>query len=476
MIIIAPIPYQKHKNIMSSESAPPARRITAVNHNKPSSAPATILREIRKVACFHSLQFVYRKNGMSDETQHLTLGRNVKGDETIRGSFTKLLLGEEAFAALYDDVPTPDGAQLYLKEIFTSNACIANKHFDQDILLRSAFSKPDSPPVQNRTLFDAAKESLKLCKKAQSLVPKLVGKIIYLNAQGLIERYHSGLNEEDFLMHINDGMYMLLKSDKNTIPLDATPEASSDIMDEGMGDGTDASGSNDNQTPSSNHDTLCCDPNNAEGDGLQFGKYNEETTWMPFGGGAPKNYRFPGFMVYACYGPHSSFFSDLINPNGDSFDKNAEGGSAMKKRNGRDSLRKEEAKFAKTQREHGVGHGLNLRDKAVVCSIAQGEEAASQRDREGNVAVLLSAINIKEKACQRKWKLLDYETDEAEKKVLMDAIKQLDKEIEQHNKEMLELRSDRRSMNPIIKAIMEQVAESMGVADESNLSDLNADE
>jgi hypothetical protein len=105
---------------MSSETAS-VHRITTAGNTKPSPAPATILREVCKVACFHSLQFIYRKNGMSDETQYLTLGKNVKGDEMIRGSLTKLLLGEEAFAALYDHVPTPDGAHLYLKDIFTSN-------------------------------------------------------------------------------------------------------------------------------------------------------------------------------------------------------------------------------------------------------------------------------------------------------------------------------------------------------------------
>jgi hypothetical protein len=60
-------------------------------------------------------------------------------------------------------------------------------------------------------LYDAAKTILANCKKAQSLVPKLVNKVVLLAEDGTVSGYLSGLNEERFLSYINDGMYVMLK-------------------------------------------------------------------------------------------------------------------------------------------------------------------------------------------------------------------------------------------------------------------------
>ena len=51
-------------------------------------------------------------------------------------------------------------------------------NFDEEILLRSSFTKPDDGMVQPRTLLSAAKNELKEAKKVLPLLNKLVPKIV----------------------------------------------------------------------------------------------------------------------------------------------------------------------------------------------------------------------------------------------------------------------------------------------------------
>ena len=67
--------------------------------------------------------------------------------------------------------------------------------------------------VSGQTLYENARGDVFLCncKKAMSLIPKLVPKIVQLNNEdGSVVGYASGKTEEDFLKHINDGMYAML--------------------------------------------------------------------------------------------------------------------------------------------------------------------------------------------------------------------------------------------------------------------------
>jgi hypothetical protein len=450
---------------------------TATKQVKP--APASFLKELRGVATFHSLQFVWGKQGMKRETQSSTLANNFWGDDRIKGSLAKLLDGEEAFSFLYDQVATPEGHDLYVKELIApSGICVIGKHCTTDILSRSHITLATSAKVQARTLHDNAEMILKNCKKAQSLVSKLVNKIIYVNAAtGLIESYYSGLNEDDFLMHINDGMYMLLKGNKAAVDgesIDQMPSLETEDSEESSTLNTsveDDSSVNDSNNLSTSDIGAAAGGNRTAG-GKSFGKKYGETDWSPYGGRAPDDYRFPGFATYACFGPHTSFFSSMINPLGNNYTKDDADGAAKKKRGGRQALRKEDAKQARVEREYGSERGMCMKDKAAMCSVAQNEEAAAMRDREAKLAELTVLVSSKERSRDSYFKLLDL-TDGDEKKSLVDTIKQLTAEIAKHNSEIETLTLQKRAANPIVSAVMKQVAASMGVKEAS--SDIASD-
>ena len=81
-------------------------------------------------------------------------------------------------------------------------------NFDEEILLRSSFTKPEDGMVQPKTLLRAAKNELKEAKKILPLLNKLVPKIVSeTNDKGEVVSLASGLNESDLMKSLINGYY-----------------------------------------------------------------------------------------------------------------------------------------------------------------------------------------------------------------------------------------------------------------------------
>ena len=447
--------------------------------------PAALLRDLRGVAAFRALEIVYQKHdSVKDDVKHTLMGDYFHGDEATGTLSTvkKLCGGKEAFQFLFEFEPTPSGTAIYTKQHISADGItylVNGDSINGEILSRSRFTKQDGDKVTGRTLYDnASKVILANCKKAQSLVPKLVNKAIYLAEDGTISRYHSGLNEERFLQYINDGMYVLLnkkspgKGNDGEVGSNAGgPNDASNavVLEDSVADilGDDSFGVDVNVDGDA---TSEMDANNLSlGDiadaaaGVDSFKWDD--SWMPFGEKAPLGYRFPGYCAYACFGPHTNFFSNLINPQGNS-DKDK-----SKQNTGRSHQRQEEAKRAKLARENGANRGLTMDSKIKLASLAQQDESNAQRDKETRLLALKVAIKTLEDTRKSKETLLSIDSVSSEMKTnLVTEIIDLNNQILKRNEEMLQFTKDNRGKGTrVASAVLKEAEERMGIAEDDEV-------
>lgn len=321
-------------------------------------------------------------------------------------------------------------------------------------MLRRRYGSPN--PVSGRTLYDNAKTILANCKKAQSLVPKLVNKVVLLGEDGTVVDYLSGLNEERFLSYINDGMYVMLKKKDKTTD-SAEGEVAADEEEVAAEADEDAASVDDPNNLSSED---IAEAAAGEPGGTQNFRWDDE--WKPFGQKAPPSYRFPGYCAFACFGPSSSiYFNRLINPNGNNKEEKKLG------KTGRKVQREQEAKKAKHERENGTDRGLTLDNKIKLAHLAQQDESNAQRDKDTRLIALKSAIKSLEDARKSKETLLSVDGLPNElKSSLLIEINELNNKILKLNDEMLELGKEGRKGSKIVAAVMKEAEKRMGIDDD----------
>ncbi|KAL3785615.1 hypothetical protein HJC23_004763 [Cyclotella cryptica] len=430
--------------------------------------PADLLKNLRGAALLAALAEVYSSKVTNTDGKHIEMENNFFGAEErdTASLLHSMLRGEGAFSALFEQVQTPAGHDLYLREHLTGGhgVWIAGKHFDQTVLSRSAFKQKTSARATGRALYDNASDiTLCNCKKAMSLISKLVPKVITLGEDNSVVGYASGETEEDFLRYINDGMYSVLNEDG--IALDRSPATKSTDDDElttSFEDGEENLGSSellcvlngDNDDEEDIEDielTETVDAGEAAHTDKQF---------KPFGVVAPANYRFPGYFAFACFGPtRGVYFLDLLNPSGNSVEQLKVG-----KKTSRVAHREKEAKKLKCEREYSTSRGIRMETKVQLASIAQSEESASMRQKESRIAVIVSIIASKEKARDCKMQLLAHAED---KQKLFFDIDSLNDTIDILNDELKQLSEEKRETSKIVQAVMREAEQSMGV-DENN--------
>lgn len=442
--------------------------------------PAALLRDLRGAAALLALDEVYLSKGAKVDQQQVMMSDNFHGNEAkgVLSTLKKLCYGKEAFENLFDFQSVPSGTVIYTKQHISADGIIYlmnGESINDDILSRAAFTRDNGVKVTGRTLFDnASKVILANCKKAQSLVPKLVNKAITLAKDGTISGYNSGLNEEDFLNYINDGMWVLLEcktSGETNTDAVASSEGGGDdasvavIGEDCVGDilGDDGIGADLNID---DDDASAADTNNLNAEGIVkvaagFGSFKWDNKWMPYGQRAPRNYRFPGYCAYACFGPHTNFFSRLINPNGNSEEEKS------KKNTGRTHHRKEEAKKARYERVNDPDRGLTMDNKIKLASLAQQDESNAQRDKETKLLALKVAMKTLEDTRTSKEKMLSIDGLPADMKSnLFLELNNLNDKILQLNEEMIQLSKESRQGTRLASAVLKEAEKRMGIMDD----------
>jgi hypothetical protein len=182
---------------------------------KTCKIPNDTFKNLHGKVLLDAIAELYGSKVTNTDGKHIEMEKNFWGAEEsdTASLLKKMLKGEGAFSALFDLVPTPAGNNLYLCDPLVSGhgLWVVGRHFDEVALSRSAFKQKTSTRVTGRTLYDNARDIILCnCKKAMSLLYKLVPKVITLGKDNSVVGYASGHTEKDFLWCINDGMYTIL--------------------------------------------------------------------------------------------------------------------------------------------------------------------------------------------------------------------------------------------------------------------------
>ena len=395
----------------------------------------------------------------------------------------KVVNGSEAFWNLYEELSAENGMDLIIKDhVHGSGEYIfAGRHFDSSILSLVHFTKPDNGNISGTGLLEAGKKVLKNCKKALSLMRKLNGKIVKLNDRQEVTDYFSGEKEVDLMRHINDGMYMMLNNEKNNesgmndpvlnianreeVVANGEEVASVEGIAKGAQTNGHAGGGRDSNgevetTNVNRSDDLFGDNDNVSIDGLDDIEGLDVSSvpnkdWIPFGGTAPPPYRFPGYIAFACFGPHTPYLSVLLSTKGNSVEKKKNHAG------GREAIREEQTKRQRVERNHGTHLGMNMQAKVHVASIAQNEDGADMRDKEGRFAALATLIQSKSSMSERKLRQSELTSVESKKESLLQASIDLDDEILVLETQIHNRMKEKRKRNGLVAHVMEQAAKVM---------------
>lgn len=205
-----------------ARSTPPV----SAEKGKNTKLGAPLLRDIRDAAAFLALMHIYRDKGVMPNVEKAKeMERQFWGDEQTNTASTldKVLDGSEAFANIYESIPTDEGMDRVLKKHTHGTAAyyVSGVDFDGELLSRKAFTIASSGRITGRSLISAAEKVLKNNKKAVAKMRVLKGKVVHMNKRGEVTGYASGKKEIDLLKYINDGMYVeLQKKEKETIDVE----------------------------------------------------------------------------------------------------------------------------------------------------------------------------------------------------------------------------------------------------------------
>ena len=426
--------------------------------------PNDTLKNIRGAVLLAAIAEVYQSKITNTEAKYIEMEKNFFGAEesNVASLLKKMTQGAGAFAALFDMHPTPAGHDLYLRDHFTGGLgmWICGKHFDEIVLSRSALKTKTSARAIGRTLYDNASDVILCnCKKAMSLLPKLAPKVVTLGDDNSVVGYASGEKEEDFLRYVNDGMYAMLTEQAPADPMPDLPVPDDPNYEEGN-----ESVNGENLTSTELSEELNRGDNEGETDSFDLTEgHVPDKDFVPFGVVAPPDYRFPGYFAFACFGPtRGVYYSSLLNPKGNSKDSLEVG-----KKTSRVAQREEEAKRQKYERGYNPSRGFGMETKVQLASVAQSDEAASMRQREARIAAIVSIIASNEKTRDCKMQLLSHVDN---KQQLLTQIDNINESIDSLNNELKELSEEKRERSKIVKAVMKEAEESMGLGIDDNYS------
>ena len=362
------------------------------------NALKSMIIELRNLAIFHALAFVFRQERSSTKDKMDKLRDIFHGDDKKKGTAQQLLDGDGPFAHLYEMCEGPNGDERIIKRVFCGGAVsmhfVAGQHFVlSDLTHYSSGTKQHS----SKTLWKYGETTLKQCKKAMSLVPRLAPNMIQLDGVNKrIVGYSSGINFSSFLRAINNGMYVM-NGDETFVRV--SNRAENDVVDFNEGDVTT--------------------------------KDDNVSDWDPFNGvEAPDGWIFGGYLSFALLGPASIdplHFSPLLQSNTAS-DRTKEARSEQS----RATLRKNSMVAGESDRVKRRENSLTLQ---ADCDIA---------------AIALQKAEYEERADDRKFLALTSQLEG--KRLEVDVIRQLmngcdEEEMEEHRRDLKKVRDEIKAIN-----------------------------
>jgi hypothetical protein len=166
--------------------------------------------------------------------------------------------------------------------------------------------------MKGRALWSMGLTVLRSIKKALSIVPKLLPRIVIIDKNCAAVGYALGKNKSLFMQHINNGMFALMTKEVGTLLIEVASDDDNKILgatlEEGMPMMRDNALIDSIRVPAA--DTLS---NDTFFDGVVLVDSTKLNTWDPFGGIAvPREYTYIGKLSFICFGPASKFFASTL--------------------------------------------------------------------------------------------------------------------------------------------------------------------
>jgi hypothetical protein len=276
---------------------------TATKKPKCMKAPVAIICELHRLAAFQAQLYIFTKAKKSKADIRFALTKDHfhgNPDKRIQGACAQLIEGVGAFQSLYNCTEGEINVELVLKPSYCSkydsSVYIAGVHFIVDDINTFAVNKK----IKGRALWNMGLSVLQSIKKALSIGPKLLPRIVIIDKNCAVVGYASGKNESSFLQHIDNGMFALITKEGGSLLLEDTSDDNSEILGATSEEGMPMMHDDRYSIDSSSDDVVVVD-------------------FDPFGGiAAPRGYTYIGKLAFICFGPASKFFASTLAMGGQS--------------------------------------------------------------------------------------------------------------------------------------------------------------
>jgi hypothetical protein len=275
------------------------------------------------------------------------------------------------------------------------------------------------------TLWKHATSTLKTCKKAMTLLPRLAPKMVQLDNTKRIVGYSSGINFSSVLQAINNGMYLM--GDNETF-VRVTNKQNDGVEDDSS---------------------------------VQM-MVDKGADWDPFDGEeAPNGWMFLGYMSFALLGPGAEdpcYFSPLLRTNiKDNMTKEERNALA------RSSSRKHGAKMQESERQDRKNNSINMQTNCDIATIALAKAEAGERAEDRSFLALNSKLDGKRLEVDLVGKLLQGCDDPEELTELRSDLKKLRTEIREITEELGKWTSRASAPNKLVDSLLSNAEKMMGI-------------
>jgi hypothetical protein len=403
--------------------------------NKPTyeSAVKIVKAELTRLAVLYAMSFVYGGEAKNNADKQTMLRDHFYGTKDLKGSAQQLIDGDGVFHQLYEVNEGEDGEERRLKHIYCHNhASTLSLVIGRDITVSdiTTISK-GAKQLANTTLWSHATNTLKSCKKAMTLVPRLAPKMIQIDRSKYIVGYSSGINYSSFLQSINNGMYIMEK---------------------------DAGFIRSGNKQSKKNDDDVDDDNSIQ----MMDVVRDAADWDPFEGvEAPDSFMFLGFIAFAVIGPgahDAAHFSPLLRANvKDDMTKEE------RKEMSRSTLRSNNLKSGVAERQSRQSNEMNMQTKCDIATIALAKAESEERAEDRNFLALNTEVDAKRLEIDLIGKLLTGCDDDEELQELRSSLRILRTEIRQLTSEIAAWKTRAAAPNTIVNNLLYNAETMMGI-------------
>jgi hypothetical protein len=282
---------------------------------------------------------------------------------------------------------------------------------------------------------------LRFIKKALSIVPKLLPRVVIIDKNCVVVGYASRKNKSSFLRHIDDGMFALITKEGGSLLLEDTSDEDDEILGATSEEGMPMMHDDRYSIDSSSDDVVVVD-------------------FDPFGGIAvPRGYTYIGKLAFICFGPASKYFSSTLAMGGQS-KRSAE----EKKEGSMRSIRKITKAQNDINREIGMDRGMSMQAQMQCAFMAQNKDDAIQQHRDMRMVMLSKQIKSTERLIELKIKISDRMGGGG-----LEAIETLMDKLENLSANLDSMMSKVRVANPIVGNVLANATKAMGLESDAKV-------